>query len=141
MQRKGSAVWSGDFKSGSGTTSTESGVLQDAKYGVASRFESEKGTNPEELLGAAHASCYSMALSLGLQNAGLSAERIATETTVTFEKVESGFAITKVHIDVTAKVPGASDEQFQEIAAATKDGCPVSKLFNAEKTVSARLEN
>lgn len=139
MDRKGSAVWNGDFKNGKGTISTESGALSETQYGVGQRFENEPGTNPEELVGAAFASCYSMALSLGLQNAGLTAERIETTSTVSLNKVEGGFAITKIHLDVVASVPGASDAQFQEIAEATKVGCPVSKLLNAEKTLSAKL--
>ncbi|MBX3095494.1 MAG: OsmC family protein [Fimbriimonadaceae bacterium] len=141
MDRKGSAVWNGDFKNGSGTVSTESGAMKETQYGVGARFENEPGTNPEELIGAAHASCYSMALSLGLQNAGLTAERIETTSTVSLNKVEGGFAIDKIHLDVVASVPGASDAQFQEIAEATKVGCPVSKLLNASMTLSATLNS
>lgn len=140
MQRKGSAVWNGGLKDGKGTVSTPSGVLNNAPYSFATRFENEKGTNPEELLGAAHAGCFSMALSAQLNNAGLKPERIATEATVTLEKLEAGFAITTVHLQVSARVPGATQEQFNTAANNAKAGCPVSKLFNAKITMDGKLE-
>ena len=140
MQRKGSAVWNGGLKDGKGTVSTASGTLNNATYSFVTRFENEKGTNPEELIGAAHAGCFSMALSAQLNNAGLKPERIATEATVTLEKLESGFAITTIHLQVSARVPGATQEQFNTAASNAKAGCPVSKLFNAKITMDAKLE-
>ena len=140
MQRKGSAVWNGGLKDGKGTVSTASGVLNNAPYSFVTRFENEKGTNPEELIGAAHAGCFSMALSAQLNNAGLKPERIATEATVTLEKLESGFAITTVHLQVNARVPGATQDQFNTAANNAKAGCPVSKLLNAKITMDAKLE-
>ena len=140
MVKKGSAVWKGTIKEGGGTISTETGVLRDAPYGFKARFESGPGTNPEELIGAAHAGCFSMAFSLMLGNAGLTAERIATEAAVSLEKVGEGFEITKVHLTMRAKIPGATDAQFQEIANKAKAGCPVSKLLKAQITMDATLE-
>ena len=140
MVKKGSAVWKGSIKEGGGTISTETGVLRDAPYGFKSRFENGPGTNPEELIGAAHAGCFSMAFSLMLGNAGLTAERIATEAAVSLEKVGEGFEITKVHLTMRAKIPGATDAQFQEIANKAKAGCPVSKLLKAQLTMDATLE-
>ena len=140
MQRKGSAVWNGGLKDGKGTVSTQSGILNNASYSFVTRFENEKGTNPEELIGAAHAGCFSMALSAQLNNAGLKPEKIATEATVTLEKLESGFAITTIHLQVSARVPGASQEQFNTAATNAKAGCPVSKLLNAKITMDAKLE-
>lgn len=140
MQRKGSAVWNGGLKDGKGTVSTQSGILNNASYSFVTRFENEKGTNPEELIGAAHAGCFSMALSAQLNNAGLKPERIATEATVTLEKLEGGFAITTVHLQVSAKVPGATQEQFNTATNNAKAGCPVSKLLNAKITMDAKLE-
>ena len=140
MVKKGSAVWKGTIKEGGGTISTETGVLRDAPYGFKARFESGPGTNPEELIGAAHAGCFSMAFSLMLGNAGLTAERIATEAAVSLEKVGEGFEITKVHLTMRAKIPGATDAQFQEIANKAKAGCPVSKLLKAQLTMDATLE-
>ena len=140
MQRKGSAVWNGGLKDGKGTVSTTSGVLNNAPYSFVTRFENEKGTNPEELIGAAHAGCFSMALSAQLNNAGLKPDRIATEATVTLEKLESGFAITTIHLQVSARVPGATQEQFNTAANNAKAGCPVSKVLNAKITMDAKLE-
>jgi osmotically inducible protein OsmC len=141
MQRKGSAVWNGGLKDGKGTVSTESGTLKETQYSFAARFESGAGTNPEELLAAAHAGCFSMALSGQLGAANLKADRIATTATVSLEKLESGFTITKVHLDVKAKVPGADQAAFATAANNAKAGCPVSKLFKgAEITMSAALE-
>ena len=141
MQRKASAVWNGGLKDGKGTVSTPSGVLNNAPYSFVTRFENEKGTNPEELIGAAHAGGFSMALSAQLNNAGLKPERIATEATVTLEKLESGFAITTIHLQVNARVPGATQDQFNTAANNAKSGCPVSKLFNAKISMDAKLEN
>ena len=141
MQRKASAVWNGGLKDGKGTVSTASGILSNAPYSFVTRFENEKGTNPEELIGAAHAGCFSMALSGQLTAAGLKADKIATEATVTLEKLESGFAITTIHLQVNARVPGATKEQFDTAAGNAKAGCPVSKLFNAKITMDAKLES
>jgi lipoyl-dependent peroxiredoxin len=140
MSKKAWAVWNGGFKDGSGFISTETGVLKDAAYGFRSRFETGSGTNPEELIGAAHAACFSMALSLMLGQAGLKPEKITTHAAISFEKVGDGFAITASHLDVTAKVPGASQAQFDEIANKAKAGCPVSKVLNAKITMLAKLE-
>lgn len=139
MQRKGSAVWSGDLKSGKGHVSTESGALKDLPYGFNTRFEDTPGTNPEELVGAAHASCYAMAMSLGLGEKDLKADEIKATAKVTLSEVDGGFAVTKVHLDVTAKIPGISEEDFQKVAEATKLGCPISKLLTAEITLDAKL--
>jgi len=141
MKRTGSAVWQGGLKDGKGTVSTESGVLASVPYSFAKRFGEEKGTNPEELIGAAHASCFSMALSLVLGEAGMTADEIATSAAVTIEAADGGFSITAVHLTVRAKIPGASDEAFQKAAAGAKAGCPVSKLLNAEITMDATLES
>ena len=139
MKKKASAVWTGSIKEGAGTISTESGVLDAAQYGFNTRFENEPGTNPEELIGAAHAGCFSMALSGQLGQAGLTAERIETSATVTLEKSPDGFTITAVHLDVSARVPGANQAAFEAAASAAKSGCPVSKLLNATITMDARL--
>ena len=139
MIRKGSAHWSGDLQNGGGTVSTESGILAGQKYSFGTRFEESPGTNPEELIGAAHAGCYAMALSLELQNAGLTAESINAEAAVSLEQVEGGFAITRIHLQVEAKVPGADAETFAKAAEATKEGCPVSKVLDAEISLDARL--
>ena len=139
MKRKGSAIWSGGLKDGTGTVSTESGVLDATPYNFSKRFEDEAGTNPEELIGAAHAGCFSMALSGVLGGSDLKADEIATTATVTLEQVEGGFAVKAVHLDVTAKIPGASEEAFMEAANNAKAGCPISKLLNAEITMDAKL--
>jgi osmotically inducible protein OsmC len=140
MKRIGSAVWQGGLKDGKGTVSTESGVLKDTQYSFATRFENGRGTNPEELIGAAHAGCFSMALSVVLGNAGFTPERLATTATVTFEKLEAGFTVTEIHLDLVAKVPGASEQAFQEAAQTAKATCPISRLLNAKITLSSRLE-
>src|SRR5690606_4327102 len=134
------ANWIGGLKDGQGTISTETGVLREAPFGFKSRFEDGPGTNPEELIGAAHAGCFSMALSLELGNAGLTADRIETDAVVTLEKDGDGVAITAVHLTCKAKVPGADAAAFEKIAQATKEGCPVSKVLNAEITLDASLE-
>ena len=139
MSTYGSAVWSGGIKDGKGAISTKSGALKDYPYGFASRFEGKPGTNPEELIGAAHASCFTMALSLILGEAKLTAEHMETKADVTLEKQSDGFAITAVHLILKAKVPGADDEKFQELANKAKAGCPVSKLLNAKITLDAAL--
>src|SRR5919198_862542 len=129
MQRKASAVWQGGLKDGKGSISTDSGVLKQTQYSFSTRFENGVGTNPEELLAAAHAGCFSMALSGQLGAAGLTAESIDTTATVSLEKQDGGFAITKVHLDVTAKIPNADQAKFETAANNAKVGCPVSKLF------------
>ncbi|EYD71312.1 OsmC family protein [Limimaricola hongkongensis] len=139
INKHGTAKWSGGLKTGQGHVSTETGVLSDQPYGFNTRFEGKPGTNPEELIGAAHASCYAMALSLNLGEDELTADDIQVKSTVSLEEQDDGFAITKVHLDVTAKVAGASEEQFRKAAEATKTGCPVSKLLNAEVTMDAKL--
>ncbi|HON38296.1 OsmC family protein [Candidatus Darwinibacter acetoxidans] len=140
MKRKASAIWKGGIRDGKGTISTDSGVLSDTPYSFGTRFGNEKGTNPEELIGAAHAGCFSMALSLILGEAGFTPENISTVASVTLEKIEGGFGITAVHLDVTAKVPGISREAFQAAADKAKTGCPVSRVLNAAITMEARLE-
>ncbi|HSE21812.1 MAG TPA: OsmC family protein [Pyrinomonadaceae bacterium] len=140
MKRKASAAWQGGLKDGKGTISTDSGVLDNSQYSFSTRFEDGKGTNPEELIAAAHAGCFTMALSGQLGNAGLTAERINTTAAVTLEKTDAGFTITKIHLDVSAKVPSATAEQFQTAAANAKAGCPVSRLLKAEITMTATLE-
>jgi osmotically inducible protein OsmC len=139
MKRTGSAVWHGGLKDGKGTVSTESGVLDGAQYSFATRFESGAGTNPEELLAAAHAGCFSMALSKQIEDAGFKAEFINTTAAVRLEKTDAGFTITKVHLDVNARVPGADAAAFETAANNAKAGCPVSRLFNAEITMDAKL--
>ena len=140
MKRKGSAVWRGGLKDGKGTVSTDSGVLSSAQYSFSTRFEDGKGTNPEELIAAAHAGCFSMALSAQLGNAGMTAEQIQTTATVSLDKTDGGFAITAVHLDVTAKIPGADKQAFETAANNAKSGCPVSKVLNATITMDAKLE-
>ena len=139
MKRKASAEWKGGLKDGAGTISTDSGVLSDTQYSFGTRFEQGAGTNPEELIAAAHAGCFSMALSGQLANAGLTAQSIRTTAAVTLEKGDAGFAITAIHLDVTAKIPGASQEAFLTAANKAKEGCPISRLLNAKITLDARL--
>ena len=141
MKRNASAEWKGGLKDGKGTISTDSGVLADTQYSFSTRFEDGKGTNPEELIAAAHAGCFSMALSGQLGQAGLTAESIRTTASVRLEKTDSGFAITSVHLEVKAKVPGADQQAFQTAANNAKAGCPVSKLLKAEITMNATLES
>jgi osmotically inducible protein OsmC len=140
MKRKASAVWTGALKEGRGIISTDSGVLSDTQYSFGTRFENGKGTNPEELIAAAHAGCFSMALSAQLGTMGLTPDRIATSATVSLEKVDDSFSITAVHLTVKAKVPGADAPQFQTAANNAKAGCPVSKVLNATITMDATLE-
>jgi osmotically inducible protein OsmC len=139
MKRKGSAVWKGGLKDGSGSVSTESGVLASIPYSFAKRFGDEPGTNPEELIGAAHAGCFSMAFSGQLGEAGVKAESIETTATVTLESVAGGFAITAIHLDVQATVPDLENSKFQELAKRAKEGCPVSKLLKADISMDAKL--
>lgn len=139
MNRKASAVWNGGLKDGKGKISTDSGALRDTQYSFGTRFENGPGTNPEELIAAAHAGCFSMAFSAQLGTAGLTADSIETTATVTVEKKEDGFRVTRVHLDVEAAVPSATEEQFRTAAENAKTGCPISKLFNAEITMDARL--
>lgn len=141
IKRNGSAVWSGGIKDGKGAVTTGSGALKDAQYGFNTRFEDGPGTNPEELIGAAHAGCFTMALSGQLGKAGMTAQELRTTATVSMEKEGDGFTITAVHLDLVAKIPGASQEDFDKAANTAKENCPVSKLLNAEITLSSRLEN
>ncbi|MEO6969014.1 MAG: OsmC family protein [Rhodanobacteraceae bacterium] len=140
MDSKGSAVWKGGFKDGHGLISAASGVLKDVGYSVGSRFEGDKGTNPEELIAAAHAACFSMALSLMLEKAGMKPESIQTRATVTLNKAGDGFEIAASHLDVTAKVPGADEASFREVAGKASRDCPVSKVLKARIDMDARLE-
>jgi osmotically inducible protein OsmC len=141
MKRKASAEWRGGLKDGKGAISTDSGVLEKTQYSFGTRFEEGKGTNPEELIAAAHAGCFSMALSGQLGNAGMTAERIATTATVTLEKTDAGFTVTSVHLDVSAKIPGADKQAFETAANNAKTGCPISRLLNANITMDAKLES
>jgi osmotically inducible protein OsmC len=140
MQRKATAVWSGGLKDGKGALSTDSGVLNQTQYSFSARFENGIGTNPEELLAAAHAGCFTMALSAQLGNAGITAQKLETTATITLEKLTDGFAITKSHLDLVAQIPGVDRAKFDAAVKAAETGCPVSKLFKAAITVSARLE-
>src|SRR3984957_17747662 len=139
MERKASAVWKGGLKDGKGTISAPGGVLKDSQYSFTSRFENGPGTNPEELIAAAHAACFSMALSAQLGAANLTPESVSTAATLTMEKLEAGWTIAAVHLDVVAKVPGASAEAFNTAAQNAKAGCPVSKVLNAKITMDAKL--
>ncbi|MCO8162406.1 OsmC family protein [Pseudomonas sp. 21LCFQ02] len=139
--KKASAHWEGDLKEGIGHISTETGVLREAPYGFKARFEGGKGTNPEELIGAAHAGCFSMAFSMILGDAGLKAKSIDTQAEVTLEKQEGGFAITEINLILKADIPGATEDQFRELATKAKEGCPVSKVLNASITLQATLVN
>jgi osmotically inducible protein OsmC len=138
--RKASAVWQGSLREGKGTMSVESGCLRDAQYSFSSRFEESAGTNPEEMIGAAHAGCFSMALSGQLTTAGTPPDRVTTAASVTIEKTDAGFTVTAIHLDVRAKVPGADAESFQGAADRALRTCPVSRLLNTSITMKARLE-
>lgn len=140
MKRKASAEWQGDLKSGKGFVSTESRVLDRAPYSFTTRFESGTGTNPEELIAAAHAGCFTMALSAELSKANLVAERLRTSATITFEKVGQAWTVTESHLEVTARIPGASKEAFETAASAAETGCPISRLLNTKITLTANLE-
>ena len=139
MVRKASAVWNGSLKEGKGTISTDSGVLSKTPYSFSTRFENGAGTNPEELIAAAHAGCFTMALSGQLGNAGMTPESLETTAAVTLEKLEAGFTITKIHLDVTARIPGADKAAFEKAAENAKAGCPISRLLKADITMTARL--
>jgi osmotically inducible protein OsmC len=141
MKRSASAAWQGSLKDGKGSISTQSGVLKDAQYGFNTRFEDGPGTNPEELIGAAHAGCFTMALSAQLGEAGMTAESLKTIATVTLDKVEGGFSISAVHLDLVAKIPGATRQAFETVANNAKLNCPVSKLLTAKITLAATLES
>ena len=139
MKRTAQAKWQGDLKSGSGASSTASGTLASTPYSFQTRFEEGKGTNPEELLAAAHAGCFTMAVSSQLTNAGLKAESLETTCTVTLEQKDGSFAITESHLEMRAKIPGATAEAFEKATQAAKAGCPVSKLYNTNITLDAKL--
>jgi osmotically inducible protein OsmC len=141
MERRATAAWQGGLKDGKGTLTTESKVLSNTPYSFGTRFESSPGTNPEELLGAAHAGCFSMALAAQLGEARIKPERIETKVTITFEKLESGFTITRSHLDVAVKAPGAERAKFDAAAEKARSGCPMSKVLRAEISMDARLES
>jgi osmotically inducible protein OsmC len=140
MKRSATARWNGDLKSGKGTISTQSGVLSNTQYSFSSRFEQGTGTNPEELIAAAHAGCFSMALSLQLAEQGLVAQSITTKATVTIDKTDAGFTITASHLELTARIPGASQQAFEAATDNAKNGCPVSKVLNTKITLDRKLE-
>jgi len=139
MIRKASAIWKGTLKEGKGTISTDSGVLSGTPYSFSTRFENAKGTNPEELIAAAHAGCFTMALSAQLGNANMTAESLETTASVTMEKLDAGFTITKIHLDVNASIPNADKAAFEAAAQKAKEGCPISRLLKAEITMTATL--
>ncbi|WP_043312245.1 OsmC family protein [Pseudomonas sp. ML96] len=141
MKKTASARWQGGIKDGKGSISTQSGALKDNPYGFNTRFEGQPGTNPEELIGAAHAGCFSMALAKQLGDAGMTAASLETQAEVTLDKEGDGFRISAVHLTLTAKVPGAAREAFEQAVEAAKSGCPVSKVLNAEITLQATLLN
>ena len=141
MKRKASAVWKGGLKDGKGAISTDSGVLDSTQYSFGTRFEEGKGTNPEELIAAAHAGCFSMALSGQLGNAGMTAEEINTTATITLEKTDAGFTVTSSHLDVSVKIPGADTKAFETAANNAKAGCPISRLLNTKITMDAKLNS
>jgi len=141
MKRKASAIWRGDLKSGQGGLTTESGALKDTQYSFSTRFESGVGTNPEELIAAAHAGCFAMAFSAELGKDGFKAESIHATATVTLDKTDAGWTVTASHLDVTVKIPGANGRQVLQIADAAKAGCPISRLLNAKVTMDARVES
>jgi lipoyl-dependent peroxiredoxin len=140
MKRKASARWEGDLKTGKGAVSTESGTLESTPYSFTTRFESGKGTNPEELVAAAHAGCFTMALSAELGKANLVAKSLQTTATVTLDRLDAGWTITESHLEVVAKIPGASPEAFRQAAEAAETGCPISRLLNTKITMDAKLE-
>ncbi|WP_447600339.1 OsmC family protein [Nitrospira sp. Nam80] len=140
MKRNASAEWQGDLKTGKGTVSTESTVLSKAQYSFGTRFESGKGTNPEELIAAAHAGCFTMALSGQLGSASLTPQQLSTTATVTFEKLDAGWTVTQIHLDVKGKVPNADQAAWDKATQAAKTGCPISKLLNTKITMDAKLE-
>ncbi|MCB5198137.1 OsmC family peroxiredoxin [Loktanella sp. TSTF-M6] len=139
IKKYGTANWQGALKDGIGKVSTETAALTDHPYGFTARFEGGKGTNPEELVGAAHAACFAMALSMGLGEKGFTADNIDAKSTISLEQKDGGFAVTKAHIEVTATIPDISEAEFMEIAKATETGCPISKLLTAEISLDAKL--
>ena len=139
MVRKASAVWKGSLKEGKGTISSDSGVLSNTPYSFSTRFENAKGTNPEELIAAAHAGCFTMALSAQLGNAGITPESLETTASLTLDKLDAGWTVTKIHLDVSARVPGVDQAAFDKAAESAKAGCPISRLLKAEITMTARL--
>lgn len=139
MVRKASAVWKGSLKEGKGTISSDSGVLSNTPYSFSTRFENAKGTNPEELIAAAHAGCFTMALSAQLGNAGITPESLETTASLTMDKLDAGWTVTKIHLDVAARIPGVDKAAFDKAAAEAKTGCPISRLLKAEITMTARL--
>jgi osmotically inducible protein OsmC len=139
MIRKASAIWKGGLKDGKGTVSTETNTVSNAAYNFVQRFEDTPGTNPEELVAAAHAACYSMALSATLEKNGTKADSVETKASLTLEKLDLGFTVTRIHLDVVAKVPGSTPEQFLSAAEAAKRGCPISRLLNTTITLEAKL--
>ena len=140
MKRKASAVWQGGLKDGKGSISTESGVLKETQYSFSTRFENGIGTNPEELIGAAHAGCFSMAFAAELGKAGITPAAIHTTATITLDKTDAGFTVTESHLEMTAKIPGADKEKVLAIANAAKAGCPISRVLNAKVTLDATFE-
>jgi len=140
MQRKAVAIWQGGLKTGKGTISTQSETLNDVQYSFSTRFENGTGTNPEELIAAAHAGCFAMALSAQLEGAGMKPEKLEVAATVKLEKLESGWAVTESHLDLTANVPEADPDKFEACADAAKKGCPISKLLNTKITLTAKLD-
>ena len=141
MKRHASAHWQGGLKDGKGTVSTQSGVLEKQQYSFGTRFENGKGTNPEELIGAAHAGCFSMALSMVLGESDMTADSIDTKATVSLDETDSGFEISAIHLDLVAKIPGADKAEFEKAANAAKENCPVSQVLNAKVTLDAKLES
>ena len=141
MNRKASAIWRGGLKDGKGAISTDSTVLKDTQYSFSTRFENGAGTNPEELIAAAHAGCFTMALSAQLGEAGMTAQKLETTATVSLDKADGGFEIPAIHLDLVATIPGANEQAFQEAARKAKEGCPVSKLFKANITLDAKLQS
>jgi len=140
MKRKASAIWQGGLKDGKGSISTESGVLKETQYSFSTRFENGVGTNPEELIAAAHAGCFSMAFSAELGKAGITPQFIHTTETITLDKTDAGFTVTESHLDMTAKIPGIDQAKFKAIADGAKAGCPISRLLKANITLDAKLE-
>lgn len=140
MNRKASAIWRGGLKDGKGSISTDSGVLKETQYSFSTRFENGIGTNPEELIAAAHAGCFSMAFSAELGRTGITPESISTVATITMDKTDAGWTITQSHLDMTAKIPGLDQAKFTAAANAAKAGCPISRLLNAKVTMDAKLE-
>src|SRR5690348_7385819 len=139
MARKATAVWTGSLKEGKGNISTESGVLSQSPYSFKTRFENERGTNPEELIAAAHAGCFTMALSAQLGNAGITPESLETTASLSLDKLDAGWTVTKIHLEVTARIPGVDKAAFDKAAENAKAGCPISRLLNAQITMTARL--